>query len=105
MIECYAFNSQAAAQAALDNINGQSYFPIRGKNRGVDASDDKAKTVTWQDAPWELVSGGWVVKRVPTTQLDFVGVSSGARASFLAAFGQNVRNVAIADIIRVPDNG
>ena len=95
-MEYYVFATEAAAQACVDYINGTPWFPIVGTCSGQPAPTKQA-TTAWVDAPLEMLSGEWAVPRIPESRLDYVGVPQEDREAFIAAFGQDIRNLANSD--------
>ena len=87
MNEYYVWDTEVAAQAALDFINGSGWFPLVGRNAGSGALEpDKQATTSWADAVRERVDGKWIFHRIPTEVLDHVGVLPEHRQAFLDAF-------------------
>jgi len=91
-MEYYVFATEAAAQACVDYINGTPWFPIVGTCSGQPAPTKQA-TTAWVDAPLEMLSGEWAVPRIPESRLDYVGVPQEDRDAFIAAFGQDIRDL------------
>jgi hypothetical protein len=98
MSEYYTFPTKAGAQACLDYINASPWFPVVGKKAGEYAPGNQA-TTQWATAPLELLSGEWCVPRIPNARLDYVGVPDADRASFMAAFGQDIRPLQQEDFV------
>jgi hypothetical protein len=94
-VEYYVFATHAEAQACLDYINNSSWFPIAGTVRGTPAPSNQ-KTTNWSDEVREMLSGEWCVDRIPEHRLDFISVPAPDRASFLAAFGQDIRTLDVS---------
>lgn len=101
-MEFYVFSDQAGAQACIDYINSTPWFPIVGAVNGVPAPD-KQMTTCWCDTPRELVSGEWVVPRIPTSKLDALEVPQEDRDAFLAAFGQDIRSLLHSDFVVIEE--
>ena len=104
MQDYYVYQTEADAQAALNYINGSSWFPITSKVNGIDAPD-KPKTTKWADAPSEMTSGEFAVPRVPAALLDYIGVPEEDRIAFIAAFGQDIRPLTTTDFPEIPFPG
>lgn len=100
-MEYYVFSTQAAAQACIDYINGTPWFPIVGRVVGTgEQAPDAQKTEKWADAPQELLSGEFAVSRIPEGRLDELEVPQAARDQFLAAFGQDIRDLQSSDFVQ-----
>lgn len=93
MNEYYCFPTEQKANACVNVLNAQPYYPIRGKTLGRDADANKQKTEKWVDSPLEMVSGEWAVPRVPTASLDYVGTPELDRQGFLAVHGTDIRQL------------
>jgi len=100
--EYYVFATQAAGDACVAAINGTAWFPIVGKVQGVSAPDNQ-QTIKWCDGPVEMLSGEWAVPRIPTARLDALEVPQAERDAFLAAFGQDIRELTPADFPTPPE--
>lgn len=96
-MDFYVFATEAEADVCLQAINTSGWFPIKGYIDGVPAPEDKAKTLKWAEAPSEMLSGEWAVPRPPKSRLDFLGVSEAEQAAFVAAFGQDIRDLDSSD--------
>lgn len=91
MSEYYVWDTEAAAQAALDYINNSGWFPIVGRNAKTGVlQPDKQQTTEWASAPRERVDGKWCFSRITTDILDAVGVSAEDRQAFLDAFAPTI---------------
>ena len=95
-MEYYVFATKADADTCLGFINTTSWFPVVGSVNGVPAPQNQ-KTEKWADEPTEMLSGEWCIPRIPESRLDYLGVSAESRATFLAAFGQDIRTLTHAD--------
>jgi hypothetical protein len=95
-MEYYVFNTAGKAQAAINDINANSAFPVTGKRRGKPAPD-KQKTERWADEPLELKSGEFAVPRVPAIFMDELNIPTAARKGFLAKHGQDIRELSTDD--------
>ena len=91
MNEYYVWDTEVAAQAALDFINGTGWFPIVGRNAktGLPAPD-KQMTTKWADEVQERVDGKWCFPRVKEARLDALGVPAEDRQAFLDAFNPTI---------------
>jgi hypothetical protein len=103
MAEYYVFPNEIASQACVDYINNTPWFPIVGCVNGVPAPQN-AKTIKWCDSGTEMASGEWAVPRVPETRLDALGVPQEDRDSFIAVFGQDIRDLSSVDFPVVEDD-
>lgn len=101
MSEFYCFPDQTAAQACVDAINASGWFPIIGNKNGV-PNPSAQHTVAWVDGPTQMLSGEWSIPRIPTAQLDFLGVPQAQRDSFIAMFGQDIRTLTHVDFPAPP---
>ena len=97
MQEFYVFSTEQEANACINVLNAQPYYPVRGKVKGQPADDTKQKTVRWTDAPMLMLTGEWAVPRVPTAILDYVGAPEEDRQGFLAVHGQDIRTLTSDD--------
>jgi len=95
-MEYYVFQTEEQASTCIASINGSGWFPIVGLKNGSSSPSSK-KTEKWIDEPTQMTSGEWTVPRIPESRLDFIGVPSDQRAAFLAAFGQDIRDLASSD--------
>lgn len=91
-MECYVFAAEQSARACIDYINGTPWFPIVGMVNGVPAPDLQ-KTERWAEAPMKMASGEFAVPRIPEERLDALNVPQATRDQFLAAFGQDIRDL------------
>ena len=96
-MEFYIFNTEQKANACINVLNAQPYYPIRGKTNGKPASDDKQKTERWVTGPMLMTSGEWAVPRVPEATLDHLGVPAEDRHGFLAVHGTDIRTLTSTD--------
>ena len=103
MSEYYVFPTEAEAQACLDFINSTPWFPVKGMVNGQPTPEENQKTTSWADEVLEMVSGEWVVPRIPDDRLDAVGVPQEDRDAFMAAFGQDIRALTSADFPAPPE--
>ena len=97
MQDYYVFQTEQKANACVNVLNAQPYYPVRGKVKGQPADDNKQKTERWVEAPTLMSSGEWAVPRVPTAMLDYVGAPEEDRAGFLAVHGTDIRTLTHAD--------
>ena len=95
-MEYYVFQTEAEAIACINYINATPWFPIIGECKGQPAVESQA-TVNWIEEPKEMLSGEWAVDRIPETRLDYVGVPQEDRNTFIAAFGQDIRDLDSTD--------
>jgi hypothetical protein len=95
-MEYYVFPTQAEAQDGIDAINNSGWFPIVGKRNGVPDPTAQA-TTCWVESATEMTSGEWAIQRIPEPRLDYLDVSQENRDNFLAAFGQDIRELTSAD--------
>ena len=91
-MDYYVFQTQVAAQGCINYINSTPWLPITGKINGVPAPNSQ-KTTSWCNTPKEMISGEWVVPRIPTNILDSLGVAQEDRDAFIAVFGQDIREL------------
>lgn len=103
MSDYYCFATEAEARTCISYINSTPWFPIVGKNNGVDALDKQA-TTKWCEDPMELVAGGWAVPRIPESRLDYVVVPQADRDAFMLAFGADIRSLESSDFVVIPVN-
>jgi hypothetical protein len=98
MEEYYIFQTEQKANACINFLNAQQYYPVTGKRKGL-LADDKQKTERWAVNPLEMLSGEFAVSRVSLVTLDYVGVSVEDRNGFLAVHGQDIRELAPEDFL------
>jgi len=91
-MDYYVFPTQVSAQGCIDYINSTPWFPITGKINGVPAPESQ-KTTSWCNEPSIMISGEFAVPRIPTNILDSLGVTQEDRDAFIAAFGQDIRDL------------
>jgi hypothetical protein len=96
-MEYYIFATEAGAVACLNYINSTPWFPLAGQVKGQPAPEANQKTTKWADAPQEMVSGEWAVPRIPESRLNYLEVPQADRDNFIAAFGQDIRQLTSAD--------
>jgi len=97
MNEFYIFNTEQKANACINVLNSQPYYPVRGKRNGQEADDSKQKTIRWAEAPRQMITGEWAVPRVPEATLDYVGAPEEERNGFLAVHGTDIRTLTSTD--------
>ncbi len=95
-MEYYVFQTEEQANACLAAINGSGWFPIVGFKNG-DPAPNSQVTDKWVNRFKVMNTGEFVIKRIPESRLDFIGVPSEQRAAFLAAFGQDIRDLESSD--------
>lgn len=95
-MEYYVFATQAEADACVAAINGTNWFPIVGNRAGV-PDPSACQTTKWCDGPTEMLSGEWAVPRIPTSRMDYLEVPQAERDAFLAVYGQDIRDLGVAD--------
>jgi hypothetical protein len=96
-MEFYVFQTEQLANACINTLNAQPYYPVRGKVKGQLADDSKQKTERWALEPLEMLTGEWAVPRVPTATLDYVGAPEEDRQGFLAVHGTDIRTLTSDD--------
>jgi hypothetical protein len=96
-MEYYVFQTRQQADGCLTAINSNPVFPVRGTFRGKPAPEGKCKTERWCDAPVEMLSGEWAVPRIPQERLDHLGIGEDVRGPFLAAYGNDIRELSPED--------
>lgn len=82
----YVFQTESEANACVSAINGTDWFPI-------DSVRGDANTTAWAKSPREMLSGEWAVPRIPESRLDDLSVPQEDRDNFIAAFGQDIRDI------------
>jgi hypothetical protein len=95
-MEYYIYQTEVDANACITYINSTDWFPLIG-NVNSTPSPENQMTTAWCTEANETISGEWAVPRVPTSRLDFLGVSQDDRDQFLAAFGQDIRELDSTD--------
>ena len=95
MAEYYIWNTEAEAQAALDFVNGTSWFPLVGNNSATGKPEpNKQQTLKWADSVQQRnTDGKWGFPRVPSAIMDAIGVSAEERQSFLDAFTPSIEDL------------
>lgn len=101
-MEYYVYATEPDANAAIAAINGSGWFPVVGNKNGV-PNPSAQKTVAWVDAATEMLSGEWAVPRIPEDRLDYLDVPQQDRDNFLAAYGQDIRDLTSEDFPAPPD--
>jgi hypothetical protein len=99
MAEYYVFATEAEAVNCMNYINGTEWFPITGKKNGVPAPESQ-KTTCWCTSASEMTTGEWAIPRIPANRLDAIGVPQGDRDAFIAAFGQDIRELSRDDFVQ-----
>ena len=95
-MEYYVFSTEQDAQDCINYINSTPWFPIVGCVNGIPVPDSQ-QTTSWCDVPVEMLSGDWAVPRIPESRLDSIGVPQVDRDSFLAVYGQDIRDLCSSD--------
>lgn len=96
-MEYYVFSQKSDADSCLNAINASGWFPVRGNIKGKPAPDEAQKTVKWADEPREMTSGEWAIPRIPKNRLDGLGVPQSEQDTFLATYGQDIRDLTSED--------
>lgn len=92
-MEHYVFSTIEQGEACITAINESGWFPITGKKQGT-PNPSAQKTVIWHGSPPKsMLTGEFAVPRIPEARLDFMGVPQENRDAFIAAFGQDIRDL------------
>lgn len=101
-MECYVHPTETESDNCITAINNSGWFPIVGNRNGT--PDPTAQPTTcWCEKGHEMLSGEWAVPRIPEARLDYIGVPQEERDAFLAAHGQDIRDLTSEDFPAPPE--